>query len=217
MWCIQTIDEEYRKRMNDILDLYSRRGKHLHIIAVDEKPKEIHSDRRDPIRMTPGHPEKYDYEYRRNGKANIFVSVDPNRGRRIAKVTRRRTKSDFALFVRDILDECPRARKIDIVLDNLNTHFAKSITETFSKEEGERMISRIRFHYTPKHASWLNIAEIEINAMDIECTGKRFQSYEALEKSVMAWQKRRNRKKAKIKWTFTQEKAELKLSKYYTI
>jgi hypothetical protein len=121
------------------------------------------------------------------------------RGRRIAKVTKRRTKSDFSLFVKDILEEYPRARKIDIVLDNLNTHFAKSITETFGEEEGKRMLSRIRFHNTPKHASWLNIAEIEINAMDMESTGKRFQSFKDLEKNVLAWQKRKNKKNTKIK------------------
>ncbi len=216
MWCIQTIDEEFRKRMYDLLDLYARNGRQLHIIAIDEKSKEIHSDKRNPIPMRPGSPEKFDYEYERKGTANIFIAVDPKRGKRIAKVTERRTKKDFALFVKDVLDAHSKARKLHIVLDNLNTHFTKSIMETFGEEEGKKMISRIKFHYTPKHASWLNIAEIEINVLDAQCTKRRFQSRENLKGEVRAWQKRRNRERAKIEWLFTKEKADKKLSKYYT-
>lgn len=216
MWCIQAIDEEYRRRMYDILDLYARKGKQLHVIALDEKPKEIRSDRRKPIPMKPGHPEKYDYEYVRKGKANIFIAVDPKRGRRMTKITMRRTKRDFALFLKDVLSAYPRARKLHIVLDNLNTHFTKSITETFGDDEGKKMLSRIEFHYTPKHASWLNIAEIEINVMDIQCTNRRFQSPDDLENNVRAWEKRRNGERAKINWSFTKEKADAKLSKHYT-
>ena len=217
MWCIQTIDEEYRKRMYDLLDLYSRVGKQLHIIAIDEKPKEIHSNRRKPIPMKKGRPEKYDNEYIRKGKANIFIAVDARRGRRIAKVTKRRTKKDFAFFIKDVLDAHPRARKLHLVMDNLNTHFPKSIMETFGEDKGKKKLSRIEFHYTPKHASWLNMAEIEINAMDIECTKRRFNSHRDLKKNVKAWEKRRNKGMAKIKWTFTKEKADKKLSKYYTV
>ncbi len=216
MWCVQTVDGEYRKRMYDILDLYANKNRQVHVIAIDEKPKQIISEKRRPIPMKKGSPERYDYEYVRKGTANIFIAVEPSRGKRIAKVTRRRTKKDFALFVKDILDSYPKARKLTFVMDNLNTHFPKSIIETFGEEEGKRMLSRLEFHHTPKHASWLDIAEIEINAMDIECTERRFRSYKDLENNVMAWQKRRNKKKAKIKWTFTREKADLKLSKYYT-
>ena len=216
MWCIQTIDEEFRKRMYDLLDLYSREGKQLHIIAIDEKSKEIHSDKRNPIPMKPGSPEKFDYEYERKGTANIFIAVDPKRGKRIAKVTERRTKKDFALFIKDILGAYPHARKLHMVLDNLNTHFTKSILETFGEEEGKKMLSRMEFHYTPRHASWLNIAEIEINVMNEHCTKRRFQSRENLKEEVDAWQKRRNRERAKIEWLFTKEKADKKLSKYYT-
>lgn len=216
MWCIQTIDPEYRKRMYDLLDLYNRKGRQIHVIAVDEKPKEIHSDSRKPVPMKPGEPEKVDYEYKRNGRANIFIAVDARRGKRIAKVTRRRTKRDFALFLKEVIDTYPTARKIHLVMDNLNTHFPKSIIDTYGEEEGKKILSRVEFHYTPKHASWLNIAEIEINAMDTECTKRRFNSYDELEKNVAAWEKRRNRNKARIKWTFTKEKADKKLSKYYT-
>lgn len=215
MWCIQVIDGEYRRRMYDLLDLYNRKGKQLHIIAIDEKPKVIRSDRRKPIPMHSGSPERYDYEYVRKGKANIFVAVDPKRGQRIVKVTHRRTGRDFALFMKDVLDAYPRARKLHMVMDNLNTHRARNMINKFG-EEGRTMLSRIVFHYTPKHASWLNIAEIEINVMDTECTKRRFQSYEELEKSVKAWESKRNRKRAKIEWSFTKQKADAKLSKYYT-
>ena len=216
MWCIQTIDGEFRKRMYDILDLYSRKGKQVHVIAIDEKPKQIVSDWRKPIPMKPGSPEKYDYEYKRKGTANIFIAIDPHRGERIAKVTKRRTKKDFALFVKDILNRYPKARKLLFVMDNLNTHFPKSITETFGEDEGKRMLSRIEFHYTPIHASWLNIAEIEINVMDMECTDRRFENHDKLEREVRAWARMRNRNRKKISWKFDREKADKKLSKYYT-
>ena len=216
MWCIQIMDEEYRKRMYDILKLYAIDGRQLHIVAIDEKPKQIVSDKRKPMPMKPGSPERYDYEYVRKGTANIFVAVDPKRGERIAKVTKRRTKKDFAFFVRDILDAYPHAKKLDFVLDNLSTHFAKSISETFGEDEGRKMLSRIEFHYTPKHGSWLNIAEIEINVLDIQCTKRRFESYGELKRNVKAWEKRRNKDKATIKWSLTREKADKKLSKHYT-
>ena len=215
MWCIQTIDDEYRRRMYDVLDLYGN-GK-VRVIAIDEKPKQIVSDRRKTIPMKPGSPERYDYEYTRHGKANIFVAVEPGRGRRNVKVTERRTKRDFAVFIRDILKEYTDADKLHIVLDNLNTHFPGSFEETFGRKERESIMSRVEFHYTPKHASWLNIAEIDINVMDIECTGRRFESRESLEKEVNAWAARRNAEGKRIEWSFTKEQADMKLSKYYTI
>ena len=196
MWCIETIDEEYRKRMYDVLDLYAKENRQTHVIAIDEKPKQIISEKRKSIPMKKGSPERYDYEYVRKGTANIFVAVEPKRGKRITKVTKRRTKKDFALFVKDILDKYPKARKLLFVMDNLNTHFSKSITETFGEEKGKRMLSRIEFHYTPKHGSWLNIAEIEINVMDVECTDRRFKNYHELETEVAAWTKKRNRERS---------------------
>ena len=190
IWCIQTIVEEFRKRMYDLLDLYARNGRQLHIIAIDEKSKETHSDNRKPMPMKPGSPEKFDYEYERKGTANIFIAVDPKRGKKIAKVTERGTKKNFALFFKDILGAYPHARKLHMMLDNLNTHFTKSILETFREEEGKRKISRMEFHYTPKHANWLNIAEIEIKVMDEQYTKRRFQSRENLKEEVDAWQKK---------------------------
>lgn len=217
MWCIQEIDSEYRKRMYDILALYQEKyDSSMPVIGVDEKPKQLIEDSRPPIPMKPGKPEKYDYEYIRNGKANIFVAVEPKGGKRTVQVTDRRTKKDFANFIKNIVDEMyPQVNKVRIVADNLNTHFQKSFYETFEKEEAERILNKIEFHYTPKHASWLNVAEIEINVMDIECTGKRMKNKETLEKEVMAWAIERNLDKKKINWQFKKGDADRKLSKYY--
>jgi hypothetical protein len=215
MWCIRTIDKEYRKRMYDILDLYGRKNRQFHVIAIDEKPKQVVSDKRKPIPMKPGSPERYDYEYVRKGTRNIFVAVEPRAGKRITKVTKRRTKKDFAMFVKLVLDRYPKAKKLYIILDNLNTHFASSFIETFGEEQAKRLLKRIEFHYTPNHASWLNVAEIEINVMDMECTDRRFKNVRSLEQEVGAWTRRRNRDRKKIKWGFDQKQADKKLSKYY--
>ena len=123
MWCIQTIDEEYRKRMYDVIDLYMKKNRQLYVIAIDEKPKQIVSDRRESLPMKPGSPERYDYEYVRNGTANIFVAVEPKTGKRITKVTKRRTKKDFTLFVKEVIARYQKTKKLYIIPDNLNTHF----------------------------------------------------------------------------------------------
>jgi len=216
MWCIQTIDAEFRKRMYDILDLYQapydpKRPR----IALDEKPKQLLGDKRKSIPMKPGSPERYDYEYVRNGTADIFIAFEFKAGKRITQVTDRRTKRDFALFVAKLADAYQDAEEMHLILDNLNTHFESSLHETFDKEEAERILSRIVFHYTPKHASWLNIAEIEINVMDIECTGRRIGDKQTLIQEVMTWTQRRNEQRKQICWEFTKERADKKLSRYY--
>lgn len=217
MWCIQTIDATFRARMYDILDLYeepydSKRP----IVTIDEKPKQLLGDKRKAIPMKPGSPEKYDYEYVRNGKANIFMAVEFKAGKRVTQVTRRRTMKDFAPFVKMLVDtEYPDVDVIRLVVDNLNTHKDKAFYETFSEKEAERILSKIEFHFTPNHASWLNAAEIEINVMDIECTGRRIENIKTLAREVAAWTKRRNDQKKKIDWKFTKDKADKKLSKYY--
>ncbi len=217
MWCIQTIDAAFRARMYDILDLYeepydSKRP----IINIDEKPKQLLGDKRKAISMKPGSPEKYDYEYVRNGKANVFMAVEFKAGKRVTQVTERRTMKDFAPFVKMLVDK--KYHEVDVirlVVDNLNTHKDKAFYETFSKKEAERILSKIEFHFTPNHASWLNAAEIEINVMDIECTGRRIENIETLAREVAAWTKRRNDQEKKIDWKFTKDKADKKLSKYY--
>ena len=217
MWCIQTIDAPFRTCMYDVLDLYEEPyDPKRPLVNLDEKPKQLLGEKRVPIPMKPGSPEKYDYEYIRNGTANIFIAVEFKAGKRVTLVTKRRTRKDFALFVKMLIDkEYPYVEAIRLVVDNLNTHNEKSFYETFTNDEAERILSKIEFHYTPKHASWLNAAEIEINVMDIECTGRRIGDMERLTREVTAWTRRRNNGKKKINWKFTKDRADKKLSKYY--
>jgi len=217
MWCIQTIDAEYRKRMYDVLNLYEEEyDPENPLVCFDEKPKQLLGDNRTSIPMKLGSPEKYDYEYVRNGTANVFMAVEFKAGKRVTQVTKRRTMVDFAQFVKMLVDEeYPDVKNIRLVMDNLNTHKEKSFYEAFSEEEAKRILDKIEFHYTPKHASWLNAAEIEINVMDIECTDRRIRDMEILEYEVAAWTQRRNDNEKKINWKFTSKKADEKLSKYY--
>lgn len=203
--------------MYNVLDLYKEQYyPEQPLVCLDEKPKQLIMDKRMPIPMKRGSPEKYDYEYVRNGTANIFVATEFKAGKRVTQVTKRRTMKDFALFVKMLVDEVyPNVEVIRLVTDNLNIHREKAFYETFSKDEAERILSKIEFHYTPKHASWLNIAEIEINVMDIECTGRRIGDTETLDREVNAWTERRNEQKKMINWKFTREKADKKMSKYY--
>ena len=216
MWCIQKITPEFRKCMYDILDLYQEPYDSRNpVLGVDEKPKQLIEDSRKPIPMRPGKAEKYDYEYIRNGKANIFVAVEPKHGKRVTKVTKQRTKKDFAKFMQDVILSYPHAEKLRIVVDNLNTHFESSFYEMFEKDKAKRILGKLEFHYTPKHASWLNVAEIEISAMDTECTDRRMKNISFLRKEVNACTKRRNKEKCKIDWRFTKEDADRKLAKHY--
>src|SRR5674536_380895 len=164
MWCIQTINTEYRERMYNILNLYEEKyDPKKPLICLDEKPKQLLGDKRKAIPMKPGSPEKYDYEYVRNGTANVFVAVEFKAGKRVTQVTKRRTMKDFAQFVKILVTEnYSEAEVIRLVTDNLNIHKEKSFYETFSEEEAKKILDKIEFHYTPKHASWLNAAEIEI-------------------------------------------------------
>ena len=204
--------------MYDVLDLYAEPyDPKRPVVCVDEKPKQLIEDSRKSIPMKLGKPEKYDYEYIRHGKVNIFVAVEPKAGKRMAKVTARRTKQDFAHFIKLVVDEMytDDVEKIRVVCDNLNTHFENAFYETFDQKEVERLFNKLEFHYTPKHASWLNAAEIEINVMDGECTGRRIKDEEMLIREVEAWENRRNKQKKKIDWRFTRRDADKKLSRHY--
>jgi transposase len=216
MWCIQTIDAIFRTYMYDVLYRYEEPyDPKRPIVNFDEKPKQLLGDKRMSHPMKPGSPEKYDYEYVRNGTANIFVAIEFKAGKLVTQVTERRTMKDFAQFVKILVDEeYPDVEIIRLVSDNLNTH-KKAFYETFSKEEAERILSKIEFHHIPKYASWLNAAEIEINVKDIECTGRRIGDKETLTQEVAAWTKRGNDHGKKIDWKFTREKADKKQSKYY--
>lgn len=217
MWCIQKITPEYRQRMYRLLDLYRVDYDPLRpVVCMDEKSKQLLEDIRNPIAAKPGSLEKYDYEYKRKGTCNLFMAVDPKGGMRHVKVTDTRTKEDFAYFIKDLVEKhFPKVNYIQLVMDNLNTHFESSLIETFGKLETRRLMKKLRFIYTPKHASWLNMAEIEINIMDRQCTGGRIESKEKLKKKVSKWAKNRNKKKCTIDWKFTRQDADKKLSKHY--
>ena len=217
MWCIAEITPEYRQRMYLLLDLYEEEyNPNYPVICIDEKSKQLIEEKRTPIPMKPGRPAKYDYEYKRNGTRNIFVAVEPKGGRRIITVTKTRKKNDFANFVREVVEnKYERATEIRIVLDNLNTHFEKSFYETFTKKEAKRILRKITFCYTPKHGSWLNMAEIEINVMDRECLGEKTGNEKLLKQQIKSWVKERNKLKKKILWKFTKQDADKKLSKHY--
>jgi len=217
MWCIAELTKEYRRRMYKVLDLYCKPYNPKNpTICVDEKSKQLISDTRKPIAMKPGKPKKVDYEYKRNGTRNIFTAVEPLAGKHIIKVTKNRKKADFAKFIKELLTKAYKtAKQINIVCDNLNTHFKKSFYETFPKEEADKILQRINFYYTPKHASWLNMAEIEINMLEVECIGRRIASDKILKEEISAWQKNANEQKRKINWSFTKRDAFKKLSHHY--
>ena len=171
---------------------------------------------RAPIPASPGHPVKEDCEYKRAGTHNIFMAVEPKGGCRQVEVTTRRTKGDFVQFIGHLVKIVyVRARKIHLVLDNLNTHFRSSFEEILGVKEAAQMLERVEFHYTPKHASWLNMAEIEIGIMDRQCTGCRIPNEQTLRSEVAAWTDRRNQAKSTIDWKFTRQDADQKLSRHY--
>lgn len=217
MWCIQKITPEFKERMYDVLDLYEELyNPKRPVIGLDEKPKQLIEDSRTPIPMKKGKIKKQDYAYVRKGTANIFMAVEPKGGKRVTQVTDQRMKKDFALFLRRLVKKYADAECIRIVLDNLNTHKPKALYENFQPEQAEEILQKIEFHYTPTHASWLNVAEIEIGIMDTQCTRRRIKDKEMLKREVKAWTIRRNKQRKKINWTFTKQKADEKLGKYYT-
>jgi hypothetical protein len=203
--------------MYRVLELYKAPYDSRHpVVCMDEKSKQLLEDSRQPIAAKPGSPEKIDYEYKRKGTCNIFMAVEPKGGKRVVKVTDTRTKQEFACFMRELVDvHYAKAEYIQVVLDNLNTHFESSFTETFGQREAKRVLSKLKFVYTPKHGSWLNMAEIEINIMDRQCTGDRIGSKEQLKKRVIKWSGFRNKRKCTIEWKFTKQDADEKLSKHY--
>lgn len=217
MWCIQQITPEYRERMYRVLDLYKKEHDAAHpVVCMDEKSKQLLEDMRKPIVASPGSYEKYDYEYKRKGTCNLFVAIAPKAGMRFIKVTDTRTKTDFASFIEDLVEtHFPKVDYIQLVLDNLNTHFEGSLKEAFGERKARKLLRKIRFIHTPKHASWLNMAEIEINIMDRQCTGGRIASKKKLHADVQKWSKERNERKCTIEWKFTRQVTDKKLSKHY--
>ncbi len=217
MWCIAELTPQYRERMYRLLALYKEPYDcHQPLVCMDEKSKQLLKDIRKAIPAKPGKVEKYDYEYSREGTCNIFIAIAPKMAKRVVKVTDRRTKKDFAFFVEELVERhFPKAKCIQLVLDNLNTHFETSLRETFDEGKAKRLLKRIKFIYTPQHASWLNMAEMEISIMDRQCTGGKIQSKEKLKADLQAWSKQRNKNKNTIEWKFTRQDADRKLSKHY--
>ena len=217
MWCIGRITTEYRERMYDLLGLYAKPYNAAEpVICIDEKSKQLLQQTRRPIPATPGQVAKEDYEYKRAGTRNLFVAVEPKGGHREVEVTLRRTKPDFVGFVRYLAQEVyAQAEKIHLVLDNLNTHFRGSFEEIMGLEAATVFLARLEFHYTPKHASWLNMAEIEIGILDRQCIGGRIGDEARLCSEVLAWEHRRNQERRGIEWRFSRQKADEKLSGHY--
>ena len=203
--------------MEDVLDLYAeppdpKRPR----VCFDEVPYQLVGETRAPLPAAPGQPARYDYEYQRNGTANLFVAVQPEAGWRHVDVTDRRTKPDFAHQMRALVDEhFPDADVVRIVLDNLNTHTPAALYETFPPEEARRIVSKLEFHYTPTHGSWLNMAEIENGVLSRQCLERRLPDAATLRHEVAAWQARRNAARATIAWRFTTPDARTKLARLY--
>ena len=209
MWVIPEITPAFIERMEEVLDLYAKPyNPQEPVICFDEKSKQLLKDARPVIPMRQGTIRKADYEYKRNGTANIFMAVEPKGGYRTAKATNRRTKRDFAHEMRRIMDNVyPEAKNIHLVLDNLNTHFPSSLIATFGTREAKRLMQRITFHHTPKHASWLNMAEIELSILGRQCLNRRIPDAQTLKHHLRTWQARRNKHHAKINWKFTKHDA----------
>lgn len=202
--------------MERVLDVYKRPFDPLHpVICMDESPKQLIGEVRTPVPASPGTPAKHDYEYRRVGVCNIFLACEPLAGRRLVTVTERKTKEDWAVFVEQIANRYQRADKITLVMDNLNTHEPGALYETFPPEKAKTLWDRFEFVYTPKHGSWLNMAEIELNVLTGQCLNRRIDDIEVARKEVHAWQEHRNNRQAKVNWQFTAKDARIKLSRLY--
>jgi hypothetical protein len=182
----------------------------------DESPTQLIGEVREPVPAAPGQPRRYDYEYCRNGTVNLFVCVNAHRPWRNVKVTDHRTARDFAEYMRDLVDvHYPKAAVIRVVMDNLSTHCPGALYEAFPAPEAHRILNRLEFHYTPKHASWLNMVEIEIGVLRGQCLNRRIGERKKLVSEINAWQKQRNSAKARVKWMFTTNRARDKLARAY--
>jgi transposase len=217
MWCIPQVDGEYVARMEDVLDLYAEPPDSKRpVVCFDESPVQLIGETRQPIPAMPGQLERYDCEYKRNGTANLFILLDVHRSWRRVKVTDSRAAVDFAACMRELCDvHFPKAERIRVVLDNLSTHSAGALYQAFPAAEARRMLRRLEFHYTPKHASWLNMVEIEIGVLRSQCLDRRIATKARLIAEVAAWERHRNASGARIQWMFTTYKARAKMGRAY--
>ena len=203
--------------MEDVLDLYARPEDPRHpVVCVDETSKQHLQEMRPPLALMPGKPYRYDSEYKRNGVSNLFMIFAPLSGFRHVEVTDQRRSIDFAHICRDIVDvHFPDAENIHLVCYNLNTHKPASVYKAFDPKEAKRITEKLQFHYTPKHGSWLNIAEIELSVLSRQCLCRRIPDQLTLKREVQAWQNRRNQQRAVVNWRFTTNDARIKLKRLY--
>ena len=202
--------------MEMVLDVYKRPyDARFPVVCMDETPKQLIAETRTPIRASPGRVARYDYEYRRCGVSSIFLASEPLAGKRFAAVTERRTKRDWALFVEQIATRYASPERITLVMDHFNTPPPGSFYEAFRPEKAKALWNRFSFVYTPKHGSWLNVAEIELNVLSAQCLKRRIDDIEVLRREIQAWQAHRNTKNAKVNWQFTTENARIKLKRLY--
>ena len=202
--------------MEKVLDVYRRPyDASRPVVCMDETPRQLIRETKMPMPALPGRPERHDYEYERCGVCNVFMACEPLAGKRMAKVTERKTRSDWARFLQDIAGRYGGAEKITLVMDNLSTHTPGALYAAFAPAEAKALWERFEFVYTPKHGSWLNMAEIELNVMIRQCLSRRVSSVQELAGSVLAWQSHRDQLRAKVNWQFTTEDARIKLKRLY--
>lgn len=217
-WCIPPEQNaQFVWRMEDVLDVYTRPyDPKRPQVCFDELPKTLHGHTREPLPLAPGQPQREDYEYERHGTANLFLWYEPLAGRRHVEVTERRTMIDWAHAIRDLVDvHYPDAEQIVLVLDNLNTHTPASLYAAFEPAEAKRLTDKLEIHYTPKHGSWLNAAEIELAILSKQCVGQRIPDIATLTSEVGAWEDTRNALGAAVDWRFTTTDARMKLKHLY--
>jgi hypothetical protein len=202
--------------MEMVLSVYKRiLDPRYPVVCMDESPRQLIAEKKVPISASPGRPARHDYEYKRCGVCNIFLACEPLAGERMVKVTERKTKQDWASFLEDIASQYEEAEKITLVMDNLNTHRPGSLYETFPPAQAKALWDRFEFVYTPKHGSWLNMAEIELNVLISQCLNRRIDDIEVVRKHASAWREHRNNKGAKVNWQFTTKDARVKLKRLY--
>jgi hypothetical protein len=208
---------EFACAMEDVLEVYTRPyNPQRPQVCVDETSKQLVAETRAPLPATPGQPERVDYEYERQGTANLFMVFEPLAGQRRVHVTERRTAVDFAHLLREVSEaQYPHADKIVLVLDNLNTHKLASLYEAFPPAEARRLMERFELHYTPKHGSWLNMAETELSVLATQCLDRRIPDPTTLTREVAAWEHQRNTAKCRVEWRFTTHDARIKLQRLY--
>ena len=209
-------NSDFVAAMENVLDIYRRPyDKDYPLVCMDETPKQLIREMRTPIPAKRGCPEKYDYEYERCGVVNVFIAGEPLAGKRIVKATENKTRIEWARFIRVLADYYPDAKKITLVMDNYKTHKPASLYEAFPPHEAKRLWDRFEFVYTPKHGSWLNMAEIELRILTHQCLNDRMESLSEVSQAVTAWRNHRNNRNAGVNWQFTKEDARVKLARLY--